>query len=127
MQNSKGMTMTGWILTAIPALMLAAGGVMGLFHPPEMAKGFEHLGWPDRMAPILGVIELTCAVLYIFPRTAVLGAILITGYLGGATATHVRIGESTWFIPVLVGVVAWGGLFFRDARIRALIPWNEKQ
>ena len=69
----------------------------------------------------LGILEVACTVIYLIPRTAVLGAILLTGYLGGATATHVRIGEP-WFMPVLLGVVVWLGIYLRDPRLRALIP-----
>lgn len=73
------------------------------------------------MAPVLGVTELLCAVLYAIPQTSVLGAILLTGYMGGAIATHARIGEG--FIPqIIIGVLVWLGLFLRDARLRALIP-----
>ena len=70
---------------------------------------------------MLGVLELACTILYAIPRTSVLGAILLTGYLGGATATHVRVGDS-FIMTVVLGVVVWGGLFLRDARLRALIP-----
>jgi hypothetical protein len=97
---------------------------MKLLQPPDMAKGFEHLGWPIELAMPLGIIELTCTVLYLIPQTSVLGAILLTGYLGGATATHVRIGEA-WFPPVLAGVFVWLGLVLRDPRLRELAPWRK--
>lgn len=73
------------------------------------------------LALALGILEIVCTVTYAVPRTAMLGAILLTGYLGGATATHVRIGDS-FISPVILGVLVWGGLFLRDPRLRALIP-----
>ena len=81
------------------------------------------MGWPTSVALVVAVLELGSLALYLIPQTAVLGAILLTGYLGGAVATHVRIGEywQCW-IPVAFGVLVWLGLFLRDARVRALIP-----
>jgi hypothetical protein len=73
----------------------------------------------------LGILEITCTVLYVIPRTSVLGAILLTGYLGGATAANVRIGQN-YLVPVIVGVLVWGGLFMRDARLRELIPMKRR-
>jgi len=90
--------------------------------PAAVVQGFAHLGYPESLLVTLGILELGCTVVYLIPRTSVLGAILMTGYLGGATATHVRIGEALFFIPVVLGVLAWGGLFLRDDRLRALIP-----
>jgi hypothetical protein len=71
----------------------------------------------------LGIVELTCTILYVIPRTSVLGAILLTGYLGGATATHVRVADA-YFMPILVGVLVWLGLYLRDTRLRALVPFR---
>ena len=69
------------------------------------------------------VVEIACAIVYAIPRTSILGAILMTGYLGGATATHVRVGEPP-FLAILVGIVVWAGVYLRDERLRALIPWR---
>jgi hypothetical protein len=69
----------------------------------------------------LGILELICAVIYVIPRTSMLGAILLTGYLGGAIATHVRVGEQ-FIMPAVLGVLIWGGLYLRDYRLRALLP-----
>jgi hypothetical protein len=91
-------------------------------------KGTSDLGWNPSIAPTLGVLLLTSLALYVFPRTAVLGAILLTGYLGGAVATHVRIGNPLFthiLFPVYVALMLWGGLYLRDARLRALIPFRE--
>lgn len=118
---SKKMLWAGRILSTLPVLMLLMSGVMKLMKPPDLVEGFAKLGWPDHLALGLGIVELTCTILYAIPRTSVLGAILLTGYLGGAIATHVRIGEP-FIVQFLFGVVIWLGLYLRDARLRALIP-----
>jgi DoxX-like family len=118
---SNKMLWVGYVVSALPVLMLLFSGAMKFAKPAAVVEGFAHLGWPDSLALALGIIEVGCTIVYLIPQTAVLGAILLTGYLGGATATHVRIGEG--FIgPVLFGVLLWLGLYLRDARIRALIP-----
>ena len=94
---------------------------MKLIHPPQLDEGFTHLGLSVKLALALGILELGCTLLYAIPRTAVLGAILLTGYLGGAMITHIRVGES-FVVQFLFGVILWGGLYLRDPRIRALIP-----
>lgn len=114
----------GWVLTGLPALMFVMGGVMAIMQPPFVIKEMEKYGYAPEVAPWLGVVELICAVLYLVPRTAVLGAILLTGYLGGATSTHVRFGDP-WLAPVIFGVVLWLGLYLRDARLRALVPLRQ--
>ncbi len=119
---SKKKLWAGRILSALPVLMLLFSGVMKLVKPAAVVQGFAHFGYPESLALSIGILELACAVVYVIPRTSVLGAILLTGYLGGATATHVRIGEALFIIPVILGVLVWGGLFLRDDRLRALIP-----
>jgi hypothetical protein len=121
---SKKMLWAGYILSALPVLMLLFSGVMKLVKPAPVVEGFVRLGYPESLALGIGIVELVCVVLYVIPRTSVLGAILLTGYLGGATATHLRIGEP-FFAPIVLGVMVWGGLFFRDARLRALLPLRE--
>src|SRR4030095_4118326 len=121
---SKGMFWTGWIMSALPALFLLLDGVMKLFKPEFVVKATVQLGYPENVIVVLGLVLSICTVLYLIPRTAVLGAILLTGYLGGAVATHVRV-SAGWFeilFPVAFGVLLWGGLFLRDARLRSLIP-----
>jgi hypothetical protein len=88
-------------------------------------EGFAKLGYPERAALWIGIVEIACTVLYLIPRTAVLGAILLTGYLGGATNTHVRVGEP-FYMPVLLGVLVWLGLFLREPRLRPLVPLRNK-
>ena len=90
-----------------------------------MKQGMSEQGWPTHVAPWLAGIQILCAILYLIPQTAVLGAILLTGYLGGATATHVRAGEfGMSAVPVLVGVLIWLGLLLRDTRLRPLLPFR---
>jgi len=115
----------GWLLTVLPAAMLTLSGVMKFLRPPELIEGFAKLGWPLDLATPLGVIELASVALYLVPQTAVLGAILLTGYLGGAIATHVRI-HDPWLGPFLFGVVLWLGLWLRDARLRPLLPLRRR-
>jgi hypothetical protein len=118
---SKKLLWAGYIISALPVLMLLFSGVMKLVKPAPVVEGFVRLGYPESLALGIGIVELACAALYVIPQTSVLGAILLTGYLGGATATHLRIGEP-FFAPIVLGVMVWGGLFFRDARLRALLP-----
>ncbi|MBM3783336.1 MAG: DoxX family protein [Acidobacteria bacterium] len=112
---------TGWTLSGAPALMLLGSGAMKLAGPPGLAEGFSHLGWPLKLATPLGIVEIVCTLLYLAPRTCVLGAILLTGYMGGAIATHMRIGEP-FIVQILIGMAIWGGLCLRDTRIEQLIP-----
>ena len=87
-----------------------------------VVEGFQQQGYPVQFLVPIGVVELVCTILYLIPRTSVLGAILLTGYLGGATATHVRAAEVAFIFPVSFGVLLWLGLYLRDSRIRALVP-----
>ncbi len=121
---SKAARIAGWIMTILPSLMLLFSAVMKLAHPPQLDEGFKHLGLPVSWALGLGLLELACTVIYLIPRTAVLGAILLTGYLGGAMIPHLLLGEPI-FMHIILGVVLWGGLFLRDVRLRALIPFRK--
>jgi hypothetical protein len=118
---SKGILYLGYILSALPALLLVFSAVLKLMKPTQVVEGFAHFGIPESLIFKLGILELFCTVVYLIPHTSILGAILITGYLGGATATNLRLGES-FFFPVIAGVLVWGGLYLRDHRVRALIP-----
>ncbi len=117
-------TKTGWIVGGVPALLLLLDGAMKLPKPEFVVKATTDLGYPESTIVPLGVTVLICAFLYLIPRTAVLGAILLTGYLGGAVASHVRHedGPGGIAIPVLVGILLWCGLWLRDVRLRALAP-----
>ena len=122
MRSTQAKRWTGRILTALPVLFLLFDGVIKFTKIAPVVDSFTQLGYPVSLALGIGILELACTVVYVIPRTSVLGAILLTGYLGGATATHVRIGEALFIIPVVLGVLVWGGLFLRDDRLRALIP-----
>jgi hypothetical protein len=121
---SKKMLWTGRIIGALPALFLLLDGVMKLVKPAPVVEATVRLGYPESVILGLGIVLIACTVLYLVPRTAILGAILLTGYLGGAVATHVRVGEGPFpvLFPVIFGVMIWGGLWLRDERLRALIP-----
>ena len=122
---SKAALWTGRILSWLPSLMLAFSAVMKLAKPPQVAEGFAHFAIPENLITPIGMLELACTVIYLIPRTAVLGAILLTGYLGGAIMTHLRVGELPNVAMISVfGVLLWGGLFLRDRRLRALIPFT---
>lgn len=118
---SKSVLWTGRVLSVLPCLMLAFSGVMKFNRSPSLEEGFAHLQLNIDLAVSLGVLELACMVIYLIPRTAVLGAILLTGYLGGAMLTHLRVGDP-WIVQSLLGVALWAGLWLRDPRLRVLIP-----
>jgi len=122
---SKGRLWTGRIMSALPALFLLVDGVGKLIKPAPVVEGTVQLGYPESVLLGLGIVLLTCTILYTIPRTAILGAILLTGYLGGAIATHVRVGSPLFshiLFPVYLAMLIWGGLYLRDERLRALIP-----
>src|SRR4051812_6635776 len=119
---SKKALWTGRVLSALPILLLLFSGVMKLAKPPAVVEGFAHFGLPEKLILTIGLLEIVCTLIYAIPRTSVLGAILLTGYLGGATATNVRVGDPSGIITVLLGIMIWGGLYLRDNRLRALIP-----
>jgi hypothetical protein len=121
---SKKMLWAGRIMSALPALFLLFDGGAKLVQPTPVVEGTVKLGYPVSVILGLGIVLLASTLLYIIPRTAVLGAILLTGYLGGAVASNLRVQEG-WFailFPVFFGALIWGGLYLRDARLRALIP-----
>lgn len=118
----KWQVWTGRGLTAIPLLMLAMSAAMKLAHPPGVVEMFvAKFGYPEGMLTGLAIVEIACTITYLVPQTAVLGAVLLTGYLGGAVATHARVGDS-FAVPLVLGVVVWAALFLRDERIRGLLP-----
>jgi hypothetical protein len=121
---SKGAQWAGYIVSALPVLFLLMDGVMKLFKPALVVDATVKLGYQESVIIPLGIVLLICTVLYIVPLTSILGAILLTGYLGGAVATHVRAGEGAFPIlfPVIMGVLIWAGLYLRDPRLCVLIP-----
>ncbi|TMI90261.1 MAG: DoxX family protein [Bacillati bacterium ANGP1] len=121
---SKTMLWAGRILGTLAVLFLLFDAALHLMKPAPVAVAFAQLGYPLDLAVGIGIIELVCVVLYVIPRTSLLGAILLTGYLGGAVASQLRVGHAFFetVFPVIVGVLVWGGLFFRDGRLRAIFP-----
>jgi hypothetical protein len=119
---SRGQIWAGRIVGGLPALALFASGAMKLTHNPEMVKNFvEKFGYQEDALGRIAVLELVCALLYAVPQTSILGALAVTAYLGGAVATHVRVGDN-FIPPVVLGVLVWVGLYLRVGGIRALIP-----
>ena len=115
---SKARIWTGWIISALPALLLFSGAINAFRGASFVLEGTRHLGYPDSAVTTIGVLELVCSVLYMIPQTSAVGAVLLTGYFGGATASHVRVGEAP-YAAIIAGVVVWLGLFLRDARLQA--------
>ena len=125
---SNGRLWGGRIMSWLPALFLLVDGVMKLFKTAVVVEATVKLGYPENTILPVGIVLTVCTILYLIPRTAVLGAILLTGYLGGAVATHVRVGEGLFFVsfPIIFGVLLWGGLYLRNNRLRSLIPINQE-
>ena len=116
---------TGRIMSAIVVVALLADGTIQLFAPAQIASMLQETGFAMELTRVVGPIILACAILYAIPATAVLGAILVTGFLGGAICAHVRIGElgsPPELISLLLGAITWGGLYVRDRRIRTILP-----
>jgi len=116
---------TGRILSGLGALFMAFDGTIHVLRIAPVVDAFGKLGYPLGVSATLGLIELICVALYLLPRTSVLGAVLLTGYLGGAIATQVRVGAplfSTTLFPLYVALLLWGGLYLRDDRVSSLIP-----
>lgn len=121
---SKSARVAGWIVGGLPALFLVVDGAAKLFKPAPVVEATVGLGYPEGVIVGMGVVLLACAALYVIPKTSVLGAILLTGYLGGAVATHVRVGAG-WFpvlFPAVFGVLLWAGLALREPRLWSLVP-----
>src|SRR5215470_15451357 len=118
--TSKAKQWTGRVITVFTVAFLLFDAIVKVLRLPVAVVGTVRLGYPARLVMYIGIVELVCLGAYLYPRTAVVGAILLTGYLGGATATQVRV-EDPWFVfPVVVGVLVWAGLFLRNERFRAL-------
>lgn len=116
------MLWTGRVLSAIPTLIFVAGGAFALTKSPQVLAGMKQFGYLESAIVPVAILEIASAVIYAIPRTAMLGAILMTAYLGGAVATHVRIGDPGWPMAVVMGIFVWLGLYLRDERVRELVP-----
>jgi hypothetical protein len=116
----------GRIMSGFVSLFLLVDGGARLARFAPYVDGMTRFGYTADLAPWVGLTLLFCTVLYVIPRTAILGTILLTGYLGGATASQVRVGDPWFLFPVALGVMAWGGLWLRDAGLRELIPVRKR-
>lgn len=121
MVTNRKMIWLSWVLSVVPSLLLAMSSFMKFQGSPEVLKGFIHLGIPLSMMKPLAILEILCVIVYLIPATAVAGAILLTGYMGGAICTHWRAGEPFW-IQTLVPIVFWLALYLREERLRTLLP-----
>lgn len=120
MKASK-LTWLGRGISGLALLPFFASAYMKFWGGPEVAKGWAHLGLPDAVRMPFALVEIACVLVYLIPKTSVLGAILLTGYLGGAICAHVRVGDAFW-VQAVMGVLLWAGLFFREARLRTVLP-----
>jgi hypothetical protein len=129
---SKKGVWTGRVISGLVILFLAFDVAFKFIKPapPPVVETMAHVGWALSLAPVLGIVLLVSTALYAIPNTSVLGAILLTGYLGGAIATHLRVGDPLFshvLFPTYVGVLLWGGLYLRESRLRALIPLRSRK
>jgi len=123
---SKTARWTGRVMGVLPCLMLLQSSAMKFLLPTGVPEHFAELGWNLGTMWWMGVLEAACTVAYLVPRTAMLGAILLSGYLGGGMAAHVRIGDwAVVLFPLILGILLWGGLYLREPRLRALIPFRQ--
>jgi hypothetical protein len=131
MENSMALTNTqgvskrkvwaGWILRTMVTLAIAGSGIAKIAHVPKMVDGLVHAGIPQEAILPIAILELSCLALYLIPRTAILGTFLLTGYFGGAIVVHIIIGESI-IPPLMIGLWAWGGAYFRVPELQELLP-----
>src|SRR5689334_23523891 len=121
------MVWAGWLISAAPVLIVLTSSRWKLTQNPWYVREWGRIGWQVAALPQIASLQLIAIALYVFPPTAILGAILITGYLGGAIASYVRIGE--WYpplVPFTTALLAWGGIYLREPRLRALLPWRRR-
>jgi DoxX-like family len=116
----------GRAISVLLSLLFAMSAFMKLKGGPEVMQGMAHLGLPESLIVPLAILEISCVVIYLIPTTSVLGAILLTGYIGGAICTHLRVGDP-FFMQIALGVFVWLGLYLRENRLRALIPLRTRQ
>ncbi len=124
---SKQRIWTGRVISVLIILFLLFDSRAKVMKLAPAMEANARLGYPESTVLPLGVVELICVVFFAFPRTSILGAVLLTGYLGGATATQVRLQDPWFFFPVVIGVLVWGGLFLRNARLLTLILGQSRQ
>jgi hypothetical protein len=111
----------GRVISVLASLVFLMSAFMKLKGGPELAQGIAHLGLPESMVMPLAILEISCTVIYLIPPTSVLGAILLSGYIGGAICTHWRVGDP-FFIQIALGILVWLGLYLREPRLKHLVP-----
>lgn len=119
--RTGGVVWAGRAISALTALVFVISASMKLKGGAEVMQGMAHLGLPESLIVPLAILEISCVALYLVPATSVLGAILLTGYMGGAICTHVRVGDPV-FLQIALGALVWLGLYLREKRLRGLIP-----
>lgn len=129
MENSsknKKILWAGWVATALAAFPFIPSAIMKLAAGSQVMEGMAHLGLPASLVTPLGILELLCVVLYLIPMTTILGAVLLTGYIGGTIVTHLRVGESVFF-QIGLGLFIWLGPYLREPRLHTLLPLRRSQ
>ena len=111
----------GRVISVLASLVFAASSFMKLKGGAEVTEGMAHLGWPESLMIPLAILEISCVLIYLIPATSALGAILLTGYVGGAICTHLRVGDP-FFVQIALGIFVWLGLYLRESRLKELIP-----
>ena len=125
--TSTTMLWVGRVISALMIVFMLFDAGIKILKLPAAVEGTLRLGYPASTVQPIGVIALVCVLLYAIPRTSILGAILLTGYLGGATATQVRVQDAWYIFPPVLGALIWAGLYLRDERLRTLIPLNSQK
>ena len=116
------MIMAGWIITALTGIFMLTSGINLIFiRTAEVKANFAKFGYPEHAIAVIGWCALISSLLYLIPKTTVVGAMLLTGYLGGAVATHLRVDDPTYIVPLILGVLVWLGVFLREPRLRELL------
>ena len=118
---NRKMIWAGWVLTILPCLLFIMSSAMKFQGGPDVVKGMAHLGIPTSMMKPLAVLEITCVIIYLIPATSVLGAVLLTGYIGGAMCAHWRAGDA-FYIHIILGLVVWLGIYLREDRLWSVLP-----
>ena len=125
MAASRRILWVSWVISVLVSLLFLLSAFLKLKDGPEVMKGIAHLGIPESMVVPLSILEITCVLVYLIPATAVLGAILLTGYIGGAMCTHWRVGDP-FYLHIVLGLLVWLGLYLRETRLKPLIPLRKQ-
>ena len=126
MLANRTIVWSGRVISILLSLLFAMSAFMKMRHGPDVMQGMAHLGLPKSLITLLASVEISCAVIYAIPATAVLGAILLTGYIGGAILAHMRVGDP-FFVQIGLGLFVWLGLYLRENRLKALLPLRKKR